>query len=450
MPSFQKMAIFLVEIMIGALCGSFVLASPGSNQQLASTAAKSPPQTISRRFNIVWHINTNVESLADPTPEQKSQIGQLRSLVNGYSFTFLAGGRTAYWPGRPDYCSIDKERPWANTVNYMVLDGAKRQLAGDSGLRTLCDRLFQQYADKIGGDAQERRAYLDAVGRVIHNLNLASEHAAGKTINARAIVNSASFSYSPSSDTVTVNSIPSLNVLAKSGIAVDSLFVYQEGAVFLKRMLQVPTTRGGQDVGYLPENAHLLGLLNTALHAYGHPVSQLQVNVRRWNGIRSPAMVNDLDGVATNFAVGFTFEGGVGALYRKFGAQWNVDNEAEGIGWILSNANNDVQVLMPAYWPCNDQTDAAGDTCTQTDNEDTRAALITDLDKFVTRLDSDLHAEGISGGVCTSRLSLIPGAYGAPMHPYTLPLYAPSGRPAGTVGGEIVELHNLRTRLCGG
>jgi hypothetical protein len=229
--------------------------------------------------------------------------------------------------------------------------------------------------------------------------------------------------------------------LAKNGVMADSLFIYQE-QTRPDEMLQVPTAPD-QGIAYLPDNTRMVGMIANALRKSGHPVRELDVNLRVWRPERSQALVSALNSGAAGYSAGITFEVGPRGLDQdRRNGENRLDNIAMGAAWILGNTSNPVSVLIPAYWRCSD-------TCTETNTEDTRAVLISYLDAFVTRLDQDLRADGESTGICTGKLSLIPGGYGSPMHPRTLPVYTPSGRLAGTVGGEIIELHNLRKRLCG-
>jgi hypothetical protein len=403
-----------------------------------SEIAPAPAEAFagSGRFNILWGINTQIEPLADPTATDKVQIRQLQSLVDGYSLNVLPGGPLSYWPGRPYYCAIRKRAPRANESN-IVIDNVTHSVAN---LRPQCEQMYQQYLNSLHSrDAQQ--PYYDAVGRMIRNLSLASEHEAGRIVDIQTIVSTRNFLYSPGSDTVAIKTLPAIDLLAKNGVIPDSLFIYQEKA-HPEGMLQVPAAPGGA-TEYLPDNTRMVGMIANALRAYRHPVRELQVNVRIWRPGVSPSMVSALNAAAGGYSVGINFEVGPMGLDEPLrNGQTRVDNLAGGIAWILGNTNNPVSVLIPAYWRC-------GDTCTETNTDETRAVLISYLDDFITRLNRDIRADGASSGICTGKLSLTTGGYGTPIHPLILPTYTRTGKLAGTVGGEIIELHNLRTRLCG-
>lgn len=403
---------------------------------LLSQAAPTPAAAVSSEFNILWGINTQIEPLADPTATDKAQIRQLQSLVDGYSLNVLNGGLLSYWPSRPYYCAVHKVSPQTHE-SYLVIDNTKYDVAS---LRIQCNQLYHQYVNSLHGQDQ-RQVYFDAVGRMIRNLNLASQHEAGKIINAQTIVSSRYFSYDPARDTIIVKTVPSLDLLAKNDAIPDSLFIYQEGTL-PEQMLQVPTERSGP-IGYLPNNTRMVGMISNALRAYQHSVRKLEVNLRKWQPGESPAIVSALNAAASGYVVGINFELGPRGLeqpMRRGGTK--AEDVASGFAWLLANTTNPVSLLMPAYWPCSD-------TCTVMNTEDTRASLIANEDAFVTKLDQDVRADGARTGLCTDRISLIPGGYGTPIHPRVLPIYTPSGKLAGTVGGELVELHNLRSRLCG-
>jgi hypothetical protein len=95
-------------------------------------------------------------------------------------------------------------------------------------------------------------------------------------------------------------------------------------------------------------------------------------------------------------------------------------------------------MLMPAYYQTSEVNTA-----------ETRTALPQNLKDYIRKLDRAIKAASNNTyGVCNPRINLIAGGYGNPLNPAPLPIRAESGKLAGTVGGELVALSQVRTELC--
>jgi hypothetical protein len=115
-----------------------------------------------------------------------------------------------------------------------------------------------------------------------------------------------------------------------------------------------------------------------------------------------------------------------------------IDDEAIGLATFLQGTSKPIYLLVPSYWKPS-----------EVNSPETRAALIPRITGAIRSLSTKIQTR--TGGrftLCSRRITIVVGAYGKPYHPAPLPTYLPNGKLAGTVGGEIIALDELRQQMC--
>lgn len=417
------------------LCLEISTATAESELDCSVSAAdnfpRALPEIIPERnsYRIYWHIATQIEDLADAgnSAARTADIKAAQKLVDGYYINFLIRGMMTYWPERPAECALNKKKRTRESI-------------------ARCAKLQDELVSELGYP-DESSLQVDSMKRVVRNLGLAGEQAAGKEIIGEMILGNQDMTYDAASDRIVLRAIPKTPCfLGNDRLSASAFMVYQEPNVQIPggTFLHVPT-RKGQPAGdsgnpkddKLPENARMIPMLKKAFEAAGVPMGKLYANIRRWNARKTPVLGRQLASMPE--VAGFNFEIGSGILAEQ---PHRFRPLTRGIAWVLQNTKENVSVLMPGYWSGNDPKSIA--------EIDTLPSRLRD---FVIRLNDSITSEmGLPKGqnaICDSRLILIPASYGRPVHVRTLPSKR-NGKYAGTVTGQIHLLNDLRKELCGG
>ncbi|MFO0598682.1 MAG: hypothetical protein U0228_25475 [Myxococcaceae bacterium] len=424
----------------------------------ATTAADAPLDVeigSGGGFKIYWAVNTQLEPLADVT--QPALLDKTRARVDGYFLVQLGGGLVSYWPTRPPECALNKKTD-DDPSTVLTYDGVTWDAVA---LRAHCDGLLDAWLDqykvdhpefrKFTRDALQNVLHAQAFARVITNLHLADEQRAGKKLVSNQLLAEGRWHYDGPTDTLWLASLPPAQAsLAAAGLSSDSIFTYQEPGMQTDNgnVISVPFADGTGACSAtvpqplnscLPFNTRMIGLVADAYVALGAPRPKISLNLRTWTD-SSPTLVGSAR-LQPDYS-GLFFEGGTKVLETTIAGQPKIEMYADGIAWLLAHSRRDIHLLMPAFW-------STADLAT----EATRDRLPARLKGYLLALDAEvsqrLRLPSGTHALCDSRVVLIPGAYGSPLHPQQLPI-ARNGGPAGTVTGQIAMLSNLRDSLCRG
>lgn len=423
------------------------------------------------KFKIIWHVGSAIESIADTPPNQKHILDAIRSRVDGYYFLVLNNGSLlTYWKDRPIQCLINfKNLRWKNEDGagnaQIYLNGESfdkdTQAECSAALLKYQENLWNLSGKKLPFKKFQVALHEDALKRVLANLDIKAEQAAGKKVMAEMILrtgNTGDFNYDPNTDKVQLVvrdgqlSLPkSYDFLRSNGIIANRLMTYQEPRPQsdVGALLRVPLVKGGPTVYpapggcsfCLPKNLRVLDLVANALQRENLETPRLAINIRTWDSTYEEAVKKQLASRPSKFD-GINVEGNAKKLDKK-----SYESSIKGVKWMIQNTNLPISFLIPGVL-----FDG------ETDREEVRdEKYLENFLTYVNELNADLNnALALPPGknaLCNSRLSLIVGSYGAPVHMQTLPLVrrdrnGVKTNRAGTVSTEIIALSNLRTRLC--
>jgi hypothetical protein len=453
-------------------------------QNLAYAGSNSAPE----KFKIIWHVGPNSESLADAR-EDDPRIARLRSKVDGYYFLVLAATSTlTYWPERPLHCRMNfrnlerwNQEEKDDPEHFVRLNGVDYGVGHKEGCtQALADYRQKKWEALYGADAARGKKvptigafviseHEEALKRVLKNLKIKEEQAAGKTVMSEMILISTdtgpagAFSYDAARDEISMVRLPkSYGFLAENGIHLDRAMTYQEphtqGLPDHNSLLRVPMNPG-EDTSYfngqlgtpcrfcLPDNLRMIGMLEDAFSNAQERSPRMAINIRAWNEKKHGEEILKRMGTR-DFAKfdGINIEGSDKKMEKASYA-----TTVKGAAWILQNTKYPISMLIPGSLDRdNNQTNLLV-------NRDKYA--IENLINYVKTFDQQLSAEmKLPTGkhaICDSRMSIIVGGYGAPLHMEPLPLYRrdQNGKllhPAGTVGMQILVLERFREKLCNG
>lgn len=424
------------------------------------------------KFKIIWHVGTAIEPLADATGDKLNVIENIKSHVDGYYFLVLNNGSLlTYWKGRPIECLINyKSLKWKNQDGSqevkLSLNGklygedAKDKCAFE--LEAYQTKLWEQSGKKLRFKEFQVALHENALKRAFKNLNLQGEKAAGKTIMAEMLIRggqNGEFVYNSTADMINllkpdgVLSTPkSYSFLRDNGIAPDRMMTYQEPRPQSENgsLVRVPLEKNGptdyepgvQGCTFcLPWNLRVLDMVADAFERENLRAPKMAINIRTWSPAFEEKMHAFLKTKPKHFG-GINVEGSAKKMHKA-----SYEKSLDGVAYMLKNTNRPVSFLIPGSLNLD-----------ETDTEDMRdekrleqfLEYIRDVNSY---LNEKLALPKGQNAICNSRLSLIVGSYGSPMHMETLPLFRHDGagqrtHRAGTVGSEILVLSNLRDRLC--
>ncbi len=445
-----------------------------------SVVGSSPNQ-----FKIIWQLSTQIEPIADAKDDsaRMKQLESLKEKVDGYNIVSLSGNSLfTYWPGRPYKCAFnnkfdedfleleyDDSDYVSGSDQPLTFDLAefknKKELVKTIDIKTLESKCRQARNAYMNKRFEEKKDYYKSIGvtrktfedylhaqalqRVIKNLDLKGEQRKGKIVNNNMNFSSKAFSYSSSTDTV---SIPledgkphysnGYQALLDAGIVSKGPSMIYEEPSIQKRTgtsLYVPMTPGGTNYRPLPENTRILTLVGHAFEKTGVPAPDLMLNIRKWNATTSPRMIEAA--MKSPYFGGVNFEGGTRNFVRVYkNGQTKFENNAQGVAWMLKNTTTNIHLLMPAYWELEQVATIKG--------QNTLPVRVAD---FVRKLNAEINringAPDTARPVCDPRLRFVAASYGFPFAPRQFPLKE-GGEYASTVSAEIVALNNVRKELC--
>lgn len=443
----------LMRLVLAALASISVSAAALADTSCSVSAARGIPKPAAtatppkNHFRIFWHVATQIEDLADAhrNAAAMKDIRDIQSLVDGYYFNLLITGPLVYWPDRPKQCGANFKR--IQEGDSLEIEGDTFDFPGGGGAgRESCEVQQSKSQKKLGFDDTVALQYA-AMGRVLDNLQLDREQAAGKEVMGVLIIDSRDMTYDDRKDEVVIKQLPkTMCFFSNEGFAANSWMTYQEPNIQIKRgnFVWIPQlSAGGRPVrskdpkaDKAPENPRVYDLVEDAFRREGMYFENIYANMRRWNRRNTPELARRLASLPE--IRGFNFEGGAAVPDTK---PRKMRNYADGIAWVLKNTDKNVSILMPGYW---DRSDIGSEAEIDTLPKRTRDYVLT-INNMVTR------SMGLPKGqnaLCTGRVILIPGSYGKPLHVKTLPSIR-NGKPAGTVTGNIRMLAGLRQELCG-
>lgn len=428
--------------------------------------------TTPEKFKIIWHIGSAIEPLADASDDRLNLINNLKTHVDGYYFLVLnKGSLLTYWKGRPFECMInykslkwkseDGDGPVSVTLNGREYGQATKERCA-AQLEAYQAKLWVQSGKKLTFKQFQIALHENALKRVLTNLNIKGEQAAGKRIMSEMIVrggDNGNFVYNRATDKISlvkkdgVVDLPkSYGFLKANGIIPDRLMTYQEPRPQSENdsLLRVPLVKGGPTEYVpgeircdwcLPHNLRVIDMLANALEAEMLKVPRMAINIRTWDENSVASIKQQLLKHPSKFD-GINIEGSS----HKF-AKASYDRSVEGAAWMLRNTSKPISFLIPGAL-FEDETDT---------QEMRDEKYIQHFLEYVTALNADLNKKlnlplG-KNALCNSRLSLIVGSYGSPLHMESFPLFRHDDqgnriRRAGTVGSEILVLKNYRDKLC--
>jgi hypothetical protein len=431
----------------------------GANRTTSGLASVSGS---ARAFRVFWPLGAQVEALAAPTAADRGAMAFLKARVNGYHLVLLEGGVLTYWATRPLYCTINFKnlaladaRDPSGAPHTVTLDGRAYSAADVDRCQSEKDAADTE-AWRAAGSHESRNAfvealYLGAVERAIANLGLREEQRAGRTLSGSTLVRATDFAYAPAPrDAIAVERLPTVFDFAgrRAGLSFDRVMMYQEPFWQADRgsLLRVPLVPGGSTelapngaCGFcLPHNTRMVDMLGRAFERAGYPSPAIAINVRAWTARSADELA--LAARSAHFG-GINFEGSA----RRADA---IDATVAGLAWMLEHTSAPISFLIPAWTdgqPAHTNTEAQRDV-----------AVLANLRSYVRSLNAALRASLGLGDradpLCNDRIALVPGGYGAPLHPQTFPLERVGAdgvvRRAGTIAGELAELAEVRREMC--
>lgn len=433
------------------------------------TTAPKPPE----KFKIIWHIGTVVEPIADATEERKNLLASLKSHVDGYYFLVLNNGSLlTYWKNRPIECLINyKSLKWKNqdgngTVK-LSLDG---KLFGEDAKEECATKLvnyqlqeWEKSDKKLRFKDFQKAMHENALKRVFKNLDIQGEQKAGKKIMAEMLLrggDNGELFYNPVADRLKflINESGKLELpksygfLQQNGIIPDRMMTYQEPRPQSENgsLLRIPLVKNGptlyepgvQGCSFcLPWNLRVLDMVGEAFERENLKSPRMAVNIRTWSQDYETKMKAFLRTGPSKFD-GINVEGSANKMMKA-----SYERSLDGVAWMLKETNRPVSFLIPGALNLD-----------ETDTEELRdekriehfLEYINDVNNY---LNKKLKLPIGQNAICNSRLSLIVGSYGSPLHMETFPIYrhdvaGQRTRKAGTVGAEILTLSRLRDKMC--
>lgn len=424
------------------------------------------------KFKIIWHIGSALEPLADATADRMQIIENLKGHVDGYYFLVLNNGSLlTYWKGRPIECLINyKSLKWKNEASevpvLITLNGQEYGLETQercaAELKSFQIKLWEQSGKTVPFKQFQLAIHEDALKRVLTKLDIKGEQLAGKKVMAEMLIRggeTGDFFYNPTADRISlikkdgVVMLPkSYDFLSQNGIMPDRLMTYQEPRPQSGNgsLLRVPLVKGGPteyEPGKiscswcLPWNLRMIDMVAAAFDLEQLKVPRLAVNIRTWKPEYENVVREHLKSNPSKFD-GINVEGSSHKLDKP-----SYDKSIEGVAWMLKNTNKPVSFLIPGSL-FQDETDT---------QEIRDEKFIQNFLDYLKTMNADLNRKldlppGLNA-LCNSRLSLIVGSYGSPLHMEVLPLirhdsFGNRTHKAGTVGSEILALKNYRDKLC--
>lgn len=426
------------------------------------------------KFKIIWHVGSAIEDMADASAGRIKLLNSIKGHVDGYYFLVLNNGSLlTYWPSRPQECLINyKSLKWKNQdsddgVIKLRIDG---KLYGEEHKEKCAAELEKYQADlyrlsdkKLSYKEFQISLHENALKRVMKNLDIQGEQAAGKKVMAEMLLrggDTGDFFYNPKADKIKLKlnkdgqlSLPkSYEFLKENGIIADRLMTYQEPRPQSENasLLQIPLEPNGPtdyEPGHggcsfcLPWNIRVIDLVADAFKKENLNVPRMAVNIRTWNDDFEKIVLKHLRTNPSKFD-GINVEGSAKKLDKV-----SYDRSIEGAAWMLKNTNKPVSFLIPGY--------LAED---ELDSQDVRdEKYLEHFLEYVTSVNEDLSSalklpKG-QNAICNEKLSLIVGSYGAPLHLEPLPVFRHDGagnktHRAGTVTSKILALSKFRDRVC--
>ncbi len=402
-------------------------------------------------FKILWHIATQIEPLSkDLSAEERSQIGTLKGMVNGYYFNLLHGPQVlSYFPNRPLFCNLNFQHfnieANASKIDFNEFGNPifnyNNQILDVNLLQNFCQTQFNIYSASVGDQAA---VYQQQLSRVFRNLNISEEQEMGKKVIAEIILKKTEF-VGEGRD-IEYRDLPgSYRVFHDNYIFADSIMTYQE-----------PSLQGANDYFYFPEQDELaekldprwyhknlftsFEFLTNQLNNFVMTPPKISIDIRHWDHLGAggyetsiSSMLNS--GGANNFA-GIVFEGGINQLVVG-GA---VHSFSRGAAWLLQNTSEDIYFLMPPEVSVKDfKTEYELDELTNSSTHEYFATLNQEINQIMNTSGSP---------VCNSRFNFIPPSYAFPIHPPTFPVTR-NGIYARTVSGQITLMNEIRKEMCG-
>lgn len=446
----------------------------------------TPSDSDPRKFRILWQVGWQYEDLADGGADRQL-IANLKDMVDGYRVVARPGGLLSYWPSVPG--SPVPKRPMPCSISFKRLEGDETDdevlptsitldgVTYDASVMDQClawheenfRLMYRQHRESglvpIGVENLAQFRYLvqmDALNRMVTNLGLREERAAGKMIQGSFLINNQDFSYDAVSDKIVLNSLPSvMQGFSSLNLTPSHYFIYQEPSSQAgSTLLEVPLVPGGQPyvttpqgfcLSCLPGNSRMVKMLADSFTAAGKVAPKFYINIRSWHLEKSPAVIEEAM-KSPNFA-GVNFEGSAFKLVKDANGVDSMErqNYIKGIIWLLNRfkgTHRHINFLMPnAIAPEKVATEADRDA-------ESLSSTLRYVNEINTRLSKEMGLPAGQNGICHPRLMFIVASYGNPIHPQTFPLNRRNldgtfARRAGTVAGRIAELNALRKKLCG-